>query len=168
MKDKHTAGLKRPPLIRKKTHALTASEKPKQRLIKSNFAGSAAKSAGRPASGAALTAFVPPKANRRKRKVPTNSPIMATKWFLMSRGRKPRNAIRQETWVSLSPGMFSERFFHGMRRERPGRSTFMVSVEGWLLRNNGEGGCWLRSLLQWRVKSQRGVQEGCMDVAGCR
>ena len=34
-----TAGLNKPPLIRKKTHALTASEKPKLKLIYSNSEG---------------------------------------------------------------------------------------------------------------------------------
>lgn len=102
---KVTAGLKRPPLIRKNTHAFTASDIPKHREIYSSLAGFADRaSAFAPVAGAVLTTLVPPKAKRRKRKVPTNSPAQATRWPLMAVGKLLRIGIRRETVVSLEEG----------------------------------------------------------------
>lgn len=90
-----TAGLNSPPLIRKKTHALTASEKPKLKLIYSNWAG--------------LLCFIvvvtvvpvllfdeifatcaPAKPKNRKKMVPAISPIAATICPLAAGGNLPR------------------------------------------------------------------------------
>ncbi|KAL8731250.1 MAG: hypothetical protein Q9181_004350 [Wetmoreana brouardii] len=72
------AGLNSPPLILKNTHAFTAKEKPKLKLIYNKEAGSGADDTT--ASGTlVLATWVPEKAKKRKRKVPANSPAMATK-----------------------------------------------------------------------------------------
>ena len=59
--------------MRKKTHALTASEKPKHNAMYKSLAGLAARSAGSVPVGAAFTTFVPPRAKSKNMKVPTNS-----------------------------------------------------------------------------------------------
>lgn len=72
------AGLKSPPLIRKKTHAFTAREKPKLRLMYKSDAGSGADEMA--ASGTfVLATWAPEKAKNKKRNVPANSPAMAMK-----------------------------------------------------------------------------------------
>lgn len=123
-----TAGLKRPPLILKKTQALTARDIPKQRAMYSNLAGLAARSeAFAPTGGAVLTVFVPPKANRRNKNVPTNSPAQATMWPLNFLGRKSRNGRRRATVLSLADGCKSFLFCHGKRKLLVGLSTFMMA-----------------------------------------
>ncbi len=85
---KETAGLNNPPLIRKKTQAFTAKEKPKHRDIYNNWAGFD------PWAMVVevvpwvweLATCVPVKAKKRKRKVPANSPAMAMKWFRTASG----------------------------------------------------------------------------------
>lgn len=76
-----TAGLKRPPEMRKKTQALTAREKPKDRLMYRSWAGLEACAMVMDVCGAVwvFATCVPEKAKKRKRKVPMNSPHMATK-----------------------------------------------------------------------------------------
>lgn len=77
----HTAGLKRPPVMRKKTHAFTASEKPKARLMysKAEVLGACVKDPLVPPvlEVEALATWVAAKAKKRNKKVPVNSPIMA-------------------------------------------------------------------------------------------
>lgn len=69
-----TAGLNRPPLIRKKVHALTARLNPKHKLINISFDGLDARLGETPSScGAELTVLVPPKANSKNMNVPENS-----------------------------------------------------------------------------------------------
>ena len=65
-----TAGLNKPPLIRKNTHALTAKEKPKERAI----------STVKPADDRIIFAvWQPESAKKTKRTVPTYSPHIAMK-----------------------------------------------------------------------------------------
>ncbi len=72
------AGLNRPPLMRKKTHAFTAKENPKHKAIYNREAGSGAEAIG--ASGSlVLATWVPANAKNKKRKVPADSPNMAMK-----------------------------------------------------------------------------------------
>jgi hypothetical protein len=69
-----TAGLKRPPLMRKKTQTLTASEKPKAREMYRSEPISMGLLARR-----LLATCVAAKAKNKKRKVPTNSPAKEMK-----------------------------------------------------------------------------------------
>lgn len=79
-------------------HELTM---PKHNEIYSSLAGFAAKSvAFAPSAGAVLTTFVPPNANSRKRKVPTNSPAQATICPLTFGGRELMSGTRLDTVVS--------------------------------------------------------------------
>lgn len=77
------AGLKRPPLIRKKTDALTARENPKLKAMNINWLGLL----GIPTSlvlldGAASKATcVPENAKKRNSVVPAYSALVAMKWF---------------------------------------------------------------------------------------
>jgi hypothetical protein len=73
-----TAGLNNPPLMRKKTQTLTARLKPKARAMYKS-----APTVGCFAFGSAsiLATWVPAKAKKRKRKVPTSSPRKATNSF---------------------------------------------------------------------------------------
>jgi len=80
------------------------SDMPKHNEMKSSLAESAARLSGCPCLGAVLTTLVPPSAKRRNMKVPANSAIMATKWFLMFSGRKLRNGTRRDTNVTSSGG----------------------------------------------------------------
>jgi hypothetical protein len=83
LKDERTAGLKRPPLILKKTQTLTIREKPKTRAMYSSTSGL------NPVSDPVveLCEFLPPtlatcvpaNAKNRNMVVPTNSPMAATK-----------------------------------------------------------------------------------------
>ena len=80
-----TAGLNSPPLIRKNTQALTASEKPKDRLIYRSSAGFFCCTVVTTVVPMfvfeeMLATCVPAKAKNRKDIVPTNSPITATVW----------------------------------------------------------------------------------------
>lgn len=79
-----TAGLKSPPLMRKKIHAFTARLNPNDREMYSSFDGSTP-----PVLDPVVLLFsvvpapmfatcVPPNAKKRKKVVPMNSPIMAT------------------------------------------------------------------------------------------
>ena len=75
-----TAGLNRPPVILKKTQALTASENPKDREIYNKaevFGACVIEPSVLLLFVAALATWVPLKAKKRNRNVPTNSPIMA-------------------------------------------------------------------------------------------
>ena len=81
----HTAGLNNPPLIRKKTHALTASENPKHKLIYSSWAGllpalmgAAVAPAPTAVDGILFATCVPDNAKNKNKTVPTNSPEQAT------------------------------------------------------------------------------------------
>lgn len=67
-----TAGLKRPPLMRKKTQALTARLKPNASAMYSRVLGDGEVSPA--AEEASLATWVPANAKKRKRNVPTNSP----------------------------------------------------------------------------------------------
>jgi hypothetical protein len=83
-----TAGLKRPPLIRKNTHALTAREKPKERAMYWSCCGLApVSSTVRPADDRIILAvWQPDSAKNRNRTVPTYSPHMAMKWLRIPSG----------------------------------------------------------------------------------
>jgi hypothetical protein len=72
-----TAGLKRPPLIRKKTQALTARLKPNasEMYISVPRAGEVVVPSGLLAASASFATWAPAKAKKRKRNVPRNSPI---------------------------------------------------------------------------------------------
>lgn len=73
-----TAGLNNPPLTRKKTQALTTREKPNAREMKRSFSRSGPEAVLAPAE---FATWVPKKAKKRKKKVPTNSPDVATNSF---------------------------------------------------------------------------------------
>lgn len=83
-----TAGLNKPPLILKKTQALTAREKPKHKLMYSNCAGFEPWAIVVDSAPWVweLATWVPVKAKKRKRKVPANSPAIAMKWFRTASG----------------------------------------------------------------------------------
>jgi hypothetical protein len=83
-----TAGLNRPPLIRKNTHALTAREKPNERAMYWSCCGLApVSSTVKPADDRIIFAvWQPESAKKRKRTVPTYSPHMAMKWLRMPSG----------------------------------------------------------------------------------
>ena len=70
--DELTAGLKRPPLTLYNTHTFTNNENPKHNEM--YIIGSELDVLGRE-----LATCVPPKAKNKKRNVPTNSPVIATK-----------------------------------------------------------------------------------------
>lgn len=70
-----TAGLNKPPLIRKNTQALTTREKPKASEMKRSLWRSGPEELPVPEE---FATWVPKKAKKRKRKVPTNSPLTAT------------------------------------------------------------------------------------------
>lgn len=123
-----TAGLNKPPLMRKKTHALTASDMPNTKAMYMILLGLALKSTAlAPSAGAVFTTLVPPNANRRNMKVPTNSPTHATIWPLTLFGRTSRNSRRLMWCWWLWCGRCLRRLFHGIRRPVVGRSTFMVT-----------------------------------------
>lgn len=104
-----------PPLILKKTHALTARLKPNAKLIYSRILvlGTCVRdpSAVPAPDAAAFATCVAEKAKNRNRKVPMNSPTIATKWFRGLLGRKPMKGTRSSFLVlsplrGLRPGMF--------------------------------------------------------------
>ncbi len=76
-----TAGLNKPPLILKKTQTFIARLKPKTKEMYVSCVrfGPVLVEPCVPR----LAICVPPKAKKRKKKVPMNSPREATKWFLM-------------------------------------------------------------------------------------
>jgi hypothetical protein len=81
--ERPTAGLNSPPLIRKNIHALTIRLNPKDKEIYSNVAGLSPVAApvvelSAVCGAPMLATCVPPKAKKRNRVVPTNSPITAT------------------------------------------------------------------------------------------
>jgi hypothetical protein len=74
-----TAGLNRPPLMRKNTQAFTINDMPKTSAMYMILLGFALKLAAlAPSGGAVLTTLVPPSAKSRNMNVPTNSPMHAT------------------------------------------------------------------------------------------
>jgi hypothetical protein len=77
--------LNSPPLILKKTHALTASENPKLKEMYNNCAGSLTVPTLFVISGAwdSKATWVPENAKNRNNTVPANSAMVATKWFLI-------------------------------------------------------------------------------------
>lgn len=93
-----TAGLKRPPLIRKKVHAFTANENPNANEMNSSLL----------ISELSVTVpwllvfaiWVAPNAKKRKRKVPMNSPSTATKCPREPHGRYFRKGSRAATLES--------------------------------------------------------------------
>ena len=87
--NKHTAGLNKPPLMRKNTQTLTARLKPNDRLMYSNTDALALN--GPVVGFAAAIKFatcVPAKAKNKNRNVPTNSPRKATSSLRIFCGRK--------------------------------------------------------------------------------
>jgi len=98
-----TAGLKRPPLIRKKAHALTAREKPNARemYIKFDELGYCESELFSVAGAAALATCVAANAMNRNMKVPTNSPRKAMSSFLTMLGIQLRRLSR----LSLGAGL---------------------------------------------------------------
>ena len=77
--------MKSPPLMRKKTQALTAREKPKARAmyirtVGFGLCGSDVESSPE-VDLALLATCVPAKARKRKRNVPTNSEVLAMRWL---------------------------------------------------------------------------------------
>lgn len=74
-------------------------------------------------AAAALATCVAEKAKNRKRKVPMNSPTMATKWFLILLGMKPMHGMRSSF---LWPGRSRPRRPGKLRPLICGRSKFMV------------------------------------------
>ena len=99
-----TAGLKRPPLIRKNTQALTAKENPKARAMKASAeVFGVCEMPPLPPFAVLLAAFevaafatcVAEKAKKRKRKVPQNSPAMAMKWLRTLFGSHSKPGIRR-------------------------------------------------------------------------
>jgi hypothetical protein len=110
---KVTAGLNNPPEMRKKTQAVTAREKPNERAMYCSCCALEPSSATvRPAEeGTVLATWAPLRARRRKRDLPTNSPVVAwamlecddvernylgltMKWFLIFSGILLRNGMR--------------------------------------------------------------------------
>jgi len=85
----HTAGLKRPPLIRKKTQTVTASEKPNAKEMYSSDPMSMGLVPRR-----LLATCVAAKAKNRKRKVPTYSPAKEMKRWRALFGSHPKLARR--------------------------------------------------------------------------
>ena len=86
-----TAGLKRPPLIRKNTQAFAVRENPNDKLIYSNCDGFFCTTVvvtcvPTLVFDEMLATCVPAKAKKRKEMVPTNSPMTATVWPLMLLG----------------------------------------------------------------------------------
>jgi hypothetical protein len=110
---KLTAGLKSPPLIRKNTHAFTARENPKARLIYSNCAGffccvSVMTVVPVLVFDATLATCVPAKAKNRNEMVPQSSPKTATIWPLADGGRD-RSALvigERSLWAGASAFIF--------------------------------------------------------------
>jgi hypothetical protein len=100
---KLTAGLNKPPLIRKKTHTVTARENPKAKEMYRSTSSCgqllpfavdeelvfAVDEESAIAVGE-LAICVPEKAKNRKRKVPTNSPIMSITLYRTRSGSQPR------------------------------------------------------------------------------
>jgi hypothetical protein len=83
--DVHTAGLKRPPVTRKNAQTLTVKANPKEsaEYIKLEVFG------GEPGGGmGVLDTCVPAKEKKRKRKVPTNSPIRQSKLYRIMSGSR--------------------------------------------------------------------------------
>ena len=83
-----TAGLKSPPLMRKKTHTFTMRLNPNTTLTYSSTMGEnpvaspvVVLAASGDAEAPMLATCVPAKAKKRNMVVPTNSPTKATKWF---------------------------------------------------------------------------------------
>ena len=114
-----TAGLKSPPEIRKKTQALTASEKPKQRAMYCSCCGfePASATVRPPVDGMLLATWVPDRANQRKRTVPTNSPHMAMKWLRMLSGSFLRNGRRSS--LSSNSAVGSAALVKGIAKALP-------------------------------------------------
>lgn len=115
-----TAGLNNPPLTLKNTHALTARLNPNTKLMYSSVLAlgiwlkpPCCVSAP---EAAALATWVPLKAKKRKRKVPTNSPMKAMMWLRSLLGRKPMPGMRSsflcgclERWIFLRKGRLKRR-----------------------------------------------------------
>jgi hypothetical protein len=81
-----TAGLKSPPLILKNIQAFTPNENPKTRAMyrSADGFGFGWEPGG---GGGVLATWAAENAKNRKRNVPTNSPVMATKWLRALFGR---------------------------------------------------------------------------------
>lgn len=116
-----TAGLKRPPEMRKKTQMLAASEKPKPRAMKSKsdvFGVSDVELL----AAAVFATCAAERAKKRNMNVPTNSPSMAMKWFLARCG------------IQLVPGSRGPRLSSSVTVGflcHPGIT--MYCSEGWLM-----------------------------------
>jgi hypothetical protein len=130
-----TAGLNSPPLMRKKTQALTAKLKPKERAMYCSCWGfEPVCSTVRPEEeGIEFATWAPERANQRKRTVPTNSPVMAMKWLRMESGTLLRKGRRRSSWVSSALVLLA--FVQGIARPLPWRGVCEVSVLvlGWRL-----------------------------------
>jgi len=95
--------LKRPPLILKKTHALTANENPKLKLMYNNCAGffwTTVVVIWVPVLvfEEILATCVPAKAKNKKNIVPANSPMAATIWPRVVGGALRRMSFAQVKW----------------------------------------------------------------------
>jgi hypothetical protein len=114
-----TAGLNKPPLIRKNTHAFTASEKPKHSAMYCSCCGllPASATVAPPDDGMLLATCVPDKAKYKKSTVPTNSPHMAIKWLRMLSGTRCMKGRRSSESVSSALG--SAALVKGRAKARP-------------------------------------------------
>lgn len=114
-----TAGLNRPPLMRKKTQALTASENPKPRYIYCSCCGfEPVCSTVKPAEeGMLFATCAPERANQKKRAVPTNSPHIATKWLRCQSGILFKSGRRRSASSRWASGLAA--LVNGMARPRP-------------------------------------------------
>lgn len=99
-----TAGLKRPPLIRKKAQALTASEAPNVKAMKRRFIVSGVLSFAGIADTATWAAVKPMK---RKENVPQNSPTKAIASFRIGFGIEDNRPSRSSGWCSRSFAVMS-------------------------------------------------------------
>lgn len=138
-----------PPLIRKKTHAFTARLKPKasemySRTLALGTLVKLASSVAAPAAEA-LATCVALKAKNRNRKVPINSPTIATKWLRGLLGKKPRKGILSSfLWPAF------------LRLPKPGME--MKLLEGWLMFILSDGG---RALVdEPSLRADVGAEEG--------
>ena len=116
-----TAGLNSPPEIRKKTHALTASEKPNDNAMYCSCCGLLPVCATviPDDDGMLLATCVPPSAKYRKSTVPTYSPTAATKWLRTTSGMRWANGMRLTCSSTSSRRSGSAAFVNGSGMAAP-------------------------------------------------
>lgn len=96
--------MKRPPLIRKKTQAFTANEKPKHSAMYNSCEGLDIAPTTLGLLGAASRATcVPEKAKKRNKVVPTYSALVATKWFLAYKSQIQSDMAEKITHIVGNP-----------------------------------------------------------------